>query len=198
MNCSLTGSSVHGVSQASILECVAISFSTASSWPRDRIPVSCIAGRFFTSWATREAPPDAPGSEWLVSHRFKLGNWMPRHHLHLGGLAKAPLSPKGVNWECLFSLGLFATWLPLCTQVAIRKCRGSESLRHAVSSSVWSEYKQFSTFRKWISKCCSRLEMAFFFKMKLFIHLTTVRGMWDLNSPTRSWTQAPCTGSSES
>ena len=34
---------------------VAISFSRGSSWPRDRTPVSCIAGRFFTLWATREA-----------------------------------------------------------------------------------------------------------------------------------------------
>ena len=37
------------------LEWVAISFSGASSWPRDRTHVSCIAGRFFTIWAIREA-----------------------------------------------------------------------------------------------------------------------------------------------
>ena len=35
MNCSLPGSSVHGISQAKILEWVAISFSGESSWPRD-------------------------------------------------------------------------------------------------------------------------------------------------------------------
>ena len=34
---------------------VAISFSTGSSWPRDQTQVSCIAGRCFTVWATREA-----------------------------------------------------------------------------------------------------------------------------------------------
>ena len=33
---------------------VAISSSRGSSWPRDRILVSCIAGRFFTIWVTRE------------------------------------------------------------------------------------------------------------------------------------------------
>ena len=33
---------------------VAVSFSRGSSWPRDWTWVSCIAGRFFTSWATRE------------------------------------------------------------------------------------------------------------------------------------------------
>ena len=37
-----------------ILEWVAYPFSRGSSWPRNRIRVSCIAGRFFTSWATRE------------------------------------------------------------------------------------------------------------------------------------------------
>ena len=35
MNCSLSGSSVHGIFQARILECVAISFSRGSSQPRD-------------------------------------------------------------------------------------------------------------------------------------------------------------------
>ena len=48
------GSSVHGILQARILQQVAISFSRGSSWSRDRTWVSCIAGRFFTSWATRE------------------------------------------------------------------------------------------------------------------------------------------------
>ena len=33
----------------------AIPFSRGSSRPRDRTHVSCIAGRFFTDWATREA-----------------------------------------------------------------------------------------------------------------------------------------------
>ena len=37
------------------LEWVAFPFSRGSSQPRDRTQVSQIAGRFFTSWATREA-----------------------------------------------------------------------------------------------------------------------------------------------
>ena len=53
--CSLPGSSVHGIFQARILEWVAISFSRASSQPRDRTQVSYIAGRHLTIWATREA-----------------------------------------------------------------------------------------------------------------------------------------------
>ena len=49
------GSSVPGILQARILEWVAIPSSRASSWPRDRTQVSCIAGWFFTIWATRES-----------------------------------------------------------------------------------------------------------------------------------------------
>ena len=53
VDCSLPVSSVCGISQARILEWVAISFSRGSSWPRDRTWVSCTAGRCFTIWATR-------------------------------------------------------------------------------------------------------------------------------------------------
>ena len=55
MDCSPPGFSVHGIFQARVLEWVAISFSRGSSWPQDRTKVSCIAGRHFTLWATREA-----------------------------------------------------------------------------------------------------------------------------------------------
>ena len=50
MDCSLWGSFVHGISQARILECVAISFCRGFSWPRDPTGVSYIVGGFFTSW----------------------------------------------------------------------------------------------------------------------------------------------------
>ena len=49
------GSSVHGILQARILELLAFPFSRQSSRPRDWTQVSCIVGRFCTSWATREA-----------------------------------------------------------------------------------------------------------------------------------------------
>ena len=55
MGRSLPGSSVHGIFQTRILEWVAISFSRGSSRPRDRTLVSCIAGRRFTVWTTRES-----------------------------------------------------------------------------------------------------------------------------------------------
>ena len=49
MDCSPPGSSVHEISQARILERVAISFSRGSSQPRNRTHISCLAGRFFTT-----------------------------------------------------------------------------------------------------------------------------------------------------
>ena len=47
MDSNLPGSSVHGILQARTLE-------WGSSWPRDWTQVSCIAGRFFTNWDSRE------------------------------------------------------------------------------------------------------------------------------------------------
>ena len=57
IDCGLPGSSVRGILQARRLEWVAISCSRGSSQPRNRIRASCIADRFFTDWAMREALP---------------------------------------------------------------------------------------------------------------------------------------------
>ena len=46
---------IHGMLQARILEWVAVPLSKVSSQLRDQTQVSHIAGRFFTSWGTREA-----------------------------------------------------------------------------------------------------------------------------------------------
>ena len=48
-DCGLPDSSVHGISEARILEWVAISFSRESSPLKDQTHVSCIAGGFFTT-----------------------------------------------------------------------------------------------------------------------------------------------------
>ena len=58
VDCSPPDSSVHGILQGRTLEWVAISFSRRSSQPRDQTQVSCIAGRCFNLWATREAFPN--------------------------------------------------------------------------------------------------------------------------------------------
>ena len=55
---------------ARLLEWVAIPFSRGSSWPRDRIWVSCIAGGLFAIWATREAPLVSPKWHDIVLFLF--------------------------------------------------------------------------------------------------------------------------------
>ena len=69
MDCKLLGSSVRGIFQAGILEWVAILFSTGPSPPRDWTQASCIAGRFFTVWATN--------SEHLLTFSHKLDTVAP-------------------------------------------------------------------------------------------------------------------------
>ena len=55
MDCSLPDSSDHGISQARILEWIAIFFPRGSSQPRDLTCISCISGQILYHWATWEA-----------------------------------------------------------------------------------------------------------------------------------------------
>ena len=96
---------VHGILQARILEWVAFPFSRASSQPRDWTQVSCIAGRFFTSWATREA--------W--------GSFQPR--IKLG----SPMSPALAG-------GFFTTVLPGPGWGSCRENTTAASIQHQWSS----------------------------------------------------------------
>ena len=54
MNCCLPGYSVYGISQARILEWVAISYSKGSSQPRDQTYISCISRWILYHRATSE------------------------------------------------------------------------------------------------------------------------------------------------
>ena len=95
MDCSLPSSSVYRISQARILEWVTISFSRGSSYPRDQAQVSCIAGRFFTTWATKEVPKS---SKEAVEARVPAGK--------IGGswsllIARAGICVSGYMWVCV-------------------------------------------------------------------------------------------------
>ena len=67
MDCGLPGSSVNRIFQARILERVAIPFSRGSSWSRDPIQVSCIAGIFFTFWTKDVCSFSPDNNNWLYS-----------------------------------------------------------------------------------------------------------------------------------
>ena len=68
MDCSPLDSSVHKISQARILEWVAISFSRGSSQPRDQTRISCIGRQILYHWATWEAPV----SSCMVSNHLEI------------------------------------------------------------------------------------------------------------------------------
>ena len=74
MNCSLPGSSIHGIFQARILEWAAISFSRRASQPRDQTWVSCIA-------EADALPSEPPGklckSEDEAERKYVMGEWLP-------------------------------------------------------------------------------------------------------------------------
>ena len=69
MDCSPSRLLCPWIFQARILERVVIPFSKWSSQPRDWTRISCIAGRFFTVWATIEAP------EFSVKHWNQATFW---------------------------------------------------------------------------------------------------------------------------
>ena len=92
VDCRPPGSSVHGISQARILEWVAISFSRQSFRPRDQTRVSLIAGRCFNLWATREAQ----SKDKLEHSRAVLEIW--NHYLQDGYIAL-----QAYGWELMIS-----------------------------------------------------------------------------------------------
>ena len=95
MDFSPPGSSIHGIFQARVLEWIAISFSRGSSQPRDRTQVSCIAGRRFTVWASREAlKTKLPDKCWIIFQNLAHQTSHPR---------LLPRSPKFCSVHlCLF------------------------------------------------------------------------------------------------
>ena len=84
MDCSPPDSFVHGISQAWILEWVAISFSKGSSWLMDRTHISCIGRWILYHWAMREAQLQkrimlkASGNSSSLKTTWKETNYMRR------------------------------------------------------------------------------------------------------------------------
>ena len=77
-DCSLPGSSVHGIFQATILEWVAIVFSSRSSWPRDQTRVSRSAGRLFTICKSKTKKQQKISTTLKQNHQLILCHVKPR------------------------------------------------------------------------------------------------------------------------
>ena len=114
MDCSLPGSSVHGILQARILEWAAIPFFRESSWPRDWTYASCIAGGFFTIWATRETLRKCDACMYMLEkamapHSSTLA-WKIPWMEEPGGPQSMGLLRVGQDLATLLSLFTFLHW----------------------------------------------------------------------------------------
>ena len=101
MDCSPSGSSVHGVLLARILEWVATPFSRGSSRPRDRTRVSCIVGGFFYHLRHQRSPEPL----LLFCYLF--------HPSHTSDLSQSGLQALGQELQA-------GAGLPMCTLGALR------------------------------------------------------------------------------
>ena len=154
MNCSPLVSSVHGLFQARILEWVAMPFSRASSWPRDRTPISCIGRQilyhcvtwmiqgFFTSILLFQDfpggsegkasvynegdPGSIPGSGWSPGE----GNGNPLQYSCLenpmdGGIWSATVHGVGKSWTWLSDFTHSLTHAIFCFFCVLKKRKGN-------------------------------------------------------------------------
>ena len=126
IDCSLLGSSVHGILQTRILEWVAISFSRISSHPMDGTRVPCIAGRFFTIWAPREALYVHLHASIFLSPIFPFF-FFPSHFPSLHILDRPLLIPQNRSW-----LGVLSAALPI-KKISPRHCLSGLSLNVAIT-----------------------------------------------------------------
>ena len=137
MNCSLPGSSVHGISPARILACVAISSSKGSFQPRNWVCLPCMAVdslpflwwwlslrcvRFFATPCTIALPPrllcpwDFPGKNTRVGCHFLLQ----------GILSTQGLNPHLLNWQA-DSLPLTHQESPILSHAATAAAKSLQS-----------------------------------------------------------------------
>ena len=117
------GFSVHGILQPRILEGIAISSSRGSSRSRDQTPVSCIAGRFFTIWATWDAPKCLKLKTiiWFPLHLSPLPGvcfWWEKGHLLLPWWAGQAEEDKMGAGRCLFFSHVLGRWVCSCWMVS--------------------------------------------------------------------------------
>ena len=98
MDCSLPGSSFHGIFQARVLEWVATAFSRGSSRPRDWTHISCIGRWVLYHWATREASVQINSFQIIINldffiHIKRLGHGSYGQHPRLNVFYSLYLDP---------------------------------------------------------------------------------------------------------
>ena len=117
MDCSLPGSSVHGILQARTLEWVAIPFSKGSSQPRGQTRVCRIAGRFFTVLSHRGSP--GGHAIWHGPKKVQLGSASAvrgrcsLHHFHFSQQSVLIIPHRHQHW-------ILPVFLMLATPVGVK------------------------------------------------------------------------------
>ena len=127
-----------GILWTRIWELVSMPSSRGSSQPRNRTQVSRIAGRFFTSWATREVP-------------FKLFKKDKKKHISVSQICPFSVisqlpclcSIASSTWK-LFSI--FSAWITYIHSSRFSSCLPSSG-KLSVCNSEWDRCQIFHSYR---------------------------------------------------
>ena len=144
-----------GILQAKILEWVAVSFSGESSQPRDQTQVSHITGKFFTSWATREA--------LYTSTLQAIMNILKSIYI------QTSISTLWLFHLCVFPPQLAADFEDL--KSVLKKSRANKIIFFSFSPSCPMLCKLMSFLREKIAKWRSHPFRALFFQVQMSVNL---------------------------
>ena len=166
MNCSLPGSSVHAILQARVLEWVAVSFSRASSQPRDQTRVSCIAGGFLTVLATRKVPVSSWGEVkscctghqdgFLLQVREHLAKWLGKNYsicrVKWGETTSSTICPYRLYLFAIHQLLLYFTSICNVNDHFSLKLHNDAQLKKVIESAKREQMEVFSPICIFIKK----------------------------------------------
>ena len=157
-DCSLPGSSVHGISQARILEWVAIPSSRGSSQLRDWTWVSCIADRFFYCMSRQGSPPcsqriklecmdmneeGTEGTKWRESPHELGTQWLFRGRTRSYINSAAWQTPKWDPTPRKFNLKVFGLPKKLSPRIFVARAHGQGQFLLPGYIEIWEVYTLF-------------------------------------------------------
>ena len=131
MECSPPGSSVHEITQARILEWVAISFSGGSSWPRNRTHVPCTTGGFFTA---------EPLGKPQLRSCFSFCPRLPSHKAYISCLQQWKATAVTSSGSYFSAPTLFTMMLVL----AMRHAVANGTVANVMQTELWEELVHWS------------------------------------------------------